>query len=415
MPRERSATKACVSSCRSVSSSSAASEARQPPDGEAHAAVEGVVLAARPRRRAGRVVVALAGQQDDRDGRGRLVAEGPHERRVVPIEDPQDLAADVLVRVSVVAHVEMGEARLVERGFRALVAPEPLQERAGLGVGVLVEESGEELDGLARAVLADEGVGQAAGRLRVGSGAGQQVARRALRGRPVARLEPQAEEGLGDPRAGRRHGPGPIEQRRRGVVAAPLPVAGRGADQDALQQVPRGRGVAGVEVFRRAHVLRGERRPRPQALREAGRRLAVGIGGARRAQAGVRDLGRRRDRRRGLDRGRRRRRPVAVGGRTGHGNPRLGKARRGRCRAATQVNGGGARDEREAEGGEDEGPPGGRGSGRGAGRRARGPLAAGLREDHPAAGALRSRDRGRAAAGTVHGACRGPRGTAPLY
>ena len=147
--------------------------------------------------------------------------EGPHERGVVPIEDPEDLTADVLVRVSVVAHVEVGEARLVEGAFRALVALEPLQERARLRVGVPVEEGGEDVDGLARAVLADERVGQAPGRLRVGRGAGREIARRALRGGPVAGLEPESEERPGDAGAGGRHDARPFEERRRGVVAPP--------------------------------------------------------------------------------------------------------------------------------------------------------------------------------------------------
>ena len=90
------------------------SEVVSPPMGRRTRPSKPSYCAARPRRRAGRVVVALLREQDDRDGRGGLVAEGPHERRVVPVEHPEDLTADVLVRVAVVAHVEVGEARLVE-------------------------------------------------------------------------------------------------------------------------------------------------------------------------------------------------------------------------------------------------------------------------------------------------------------
>ena len=302
-------------------------------------------------------------------------SKAQHERRVVPIEDPEDLAADVLVRVSVVAHVEVGEARLVEGGLRALVAPEPLQERAGLRVGVPVEEGGEDVDGLARAVLADERVGQAAGRLRVGRGAGQEVARRALRGSPVARLEPEAEERLGAAGAGRRHDPRPFEERGRGVVAPSLPVAVGGADQHALQQVPRGHGVATEEVLGRAHVLRGERRPRLQAIREAGRGLPVGVGGARRAQGGVRDLGRRRDRRR-------RRRPREAARSTRRGR----RPERARGPSAPRVS-------RRAVPGRDAGGPRRRPRrARGRGRGGRGPArrpGEGLRGGTPCAGPAR--------------------------
>ena len=77
------------------------------------------------------------------------MVEGPHERRVVAVEDAEDRAADVLVRVAVVAHVEVGEPRLVEGGLGALVAPERVEQRAGLGVGLPVEHGGEDVDGLA--------------------------------------------------------------------------------------------------------------------------------------------------------------------------------------------------------------------------------------------------------------------------
>ena len=140
-------------------------------------------------------------------------------------------------------------------------------------------------------------------------------------------------------------------------------MAGRGADQHALQQVPRRHGVAAEEVLGRAHVLGGERRPRLQAIREAGRRLPVGIGGAGR-DAGRRPRSRAAARSgRGLDGG--------GGGRGRCGRWPAGALRdREVSRQAVRGRGaGGTRPRRrasgEAEGREGEGPPG-------SGRRPRG-------------------------------------------
>ena len=124
------------------------------------------------------------------------------------VEDADDLPADVEVLLAVVADVEVRDARLVEARFRAMVAPNALEQRQGLRVGVRVEEGGERLDCLPRAVLAHERVGQLLHGVGVGGSDRQRVAGGALGRAPVPGLERPREERARLGRAGGHRGGG---------------------------------------------------------------------------------------------------------------------------------------------------------------------------------------------------------------
>ncbi len=177
---------------------------REPSDRDPDAAVEGVEVAARPRGRAGGVVVALLGQQDHGDRLGRLVAEGLRQGGVVALQHTQHLASDILVRGPVVADVEVRERALAQADLARLVLLDPREQSGRRRVLATVEVARQDLDRLACAILAHERVGEHAGRLRIACRRGQDVARGALDGRPVGLVGADREQrAQGDLAAGR--------------------------------------------------------------------------------------------------------------------------------------------------------------------------------------------------------------------
>ena len=389
-PRERSATNAWVSSWRRVSSMLGAEGGREPADRDPHAAVEGVVLAARPGRGPGGVVVALARQQDHRDRRRRLVVEGPGERRVVAVEDPQDLAPDVLR------------------------AP---PRRSGRGSGRAAPRRGAPSEPCVAADARQQGPA-----LRVrGAGRGRRRGSRPPRASgPAARGR---RPGPGRPRRPRERGPG------RPGRPAPRPASRRSSSQPAQSRAGAGSGATLRPLGRAARPRRsacrrscaaarstrlqepaavpgsGRRAPRPRGGRRATERPSGGAGRAGRGLGRRRRSPRRERRASGRGGGRsvgdrgggdrsgaaRRRRRDGGAGRRGDRRRGVGAQRDAARRRATSAS------PRSDEGGATGG------SGVGAGSRAERP-----RRERPSRGSPRSAghsgpgDVGRAAAGAVH-------------
>ena len=169
----------------------------------------------------------------------------------MPLEQAQDLAADVLVRVAVVAHVEVRELRLVEALLGCLVVLEPVQEGSRGLILAQAQEGGDDLDRLAGAVLPHEGLCEPQGAGRVVRPERKQRPARLLGGQPVAGAEPNVEQRPARVRALRGHINRALDERGGRVEAARLRLRGSGCEQHGLQQVPRGHRVAGEQALGR--------------------------------------------------------------------------------------------------------------------------------------------------------------------
>jgi hypothetical protein len=233
------------------------------------------------------------------------------------------------------------------------------QQRARFGVLARGQKTVQELDRLPGAVLAHERIREAAGTFGVPGRERHQRPPGLLRGRPVARHEPEPELHPQRPRALRRDRHRPLEQRRRSVEAPRGLGARGGREQHALEQVARLGGVTRVERFGVTNVLGRQRhlgvepRDEPRRRRQVGGRRRIArwrLGHERRGRSGGRVLPQRHRLGQRSRAGRRRRvAGRAVAGRT---------HRRGFVTRLAQVHDGRADQQREAERGQKQAAPG---------------------------------------------------------
>jgi hypothetical protein len=109
----------------------------------------------------------------------------------VALEGAQDLAADVVVRVTVVAHVEVGEVLVLHPLLVDHGAADPLEERPRLGLVADLERGLEGVRGLPVAVLAEEREAETLEGVAVAAVQRQGLAGGRLRPRPVPGLQRQ--------------------------------------------------------------------------------------------------------------------------------------------------------------------------------------------------------------------------------
>ncbi len=417
-PAETSVTNACVTSWRSVASSSGVSEEPQAADRHADAAVVVVVLAARPRRCAGRVVVAARGEED-RPGpappaRGR--------RR------PSASRSAARARAGSRGRRPRAPRRRSARGSGRDAAPRTRprrRARAGAARASPRPPGRTARRGRRPASPSPRACGPAgrartratASRRAVAGHEAEQLAGRRLDRGPVAGVGADGEDPAAHVDALGRDGRGALEERRRLRVAPGRPLAHRARAERRLQEPPGLIGVAREEVLGHGDVLRPDRRARIDARGESGGGVAILRDGTGRGHE-VLDLGA------SWWGSARARRPAAArapssGAASGRCAPPAGSVRvdgrvlrapRATCHAPAAT----ASADRSTTG-QRRAPA--RASRRRDGRRierrcgALSPRTC-LGEHHPAAGALGRGDVGEAAAWTVHVSCRGPRPTA---
>ena len=290
------------------------------------------------------LVVLLAREQDDGDGIAGLEVEGAGQGGVVMLEGQHDLAADALVRLAVVAHVEVGDVAL---GHAALVGEaflEALHDGARVAVLADVQRRAQGLHGVAAPVFAHEREPQALPAVEAPRLEGDHGARGRLRRGPVRGLEGQLEQAQRRTGRGRLHLLGALEIGEGLRELALVLVARRGAQEHHLQEVAQRAlvGMAEEQLLRRLHVGRGQRRRVGRPAGEVAGTRAIRIRRLHGLDVDALDrrIQRRGQRRRrdGLARGRvRRLLDVGVRGRGRGGadavpRPRPGHRRRGRRR-----------------------------------------------------------------------------------